>query len=154
MVSRVAVLAGLSLLGLASPDAHAFCVENAVAGRLGQASVVALQQRPARTYDAAVEFDRQSCCNPRNAECNPDGTGDDGVVFFRARVDPAGRPLVCGAPANAREPPLLYAPARGFLRFEPNPLYSAGRAPSLVNSPVVVRILDSERRLLTTFPCL
>jgi hypothetical protein len=154
MFGRVARLAGLWLLGFASPDAGAFCVENAIAGRMAHASVVALQQRPARAYDAAVEFDRQSCCNPRNAECNPDGTGDDGVVFFRARVDPAGRALACGAPANAREPPLLYAPARGFLRFEPNPLFSAGRAPSLVNPPAVVRILDSERRLLTTFPCL
>lgn len=144
-------------MAAAAPPAGAFCVENAVAGYIARASLVPLQRKPPRVYAAAVEHERQSCCNPRNGECNPDGMADDGVVFFRARLEAAragARPAVCGATPDPRESPHVYAPVRGFVRFEANPLFNPARATTLVNPPMVARVLDDERRLLTTFPCL
>ena len=156
-MGKRSLLALASALVLGSPPVAAFCVENAVAGRVAQATLVPLQRKPPRIYDATVEYERQSCCNPRNADCNPDGLADDGVLFFRARLEPArpgARPALCGASPDPREALAVYAPVRGFLRFEANPLFNPARTPTLVNAPLVARALDSERRLLTTFPCL
>ena len=91
-------LAAFALL-LASGDAGAFCVENGIAGRNVQAAVVpAGPARAARLWSTVAEAGKQVCCNPRNVECNPDETGDDGVVHFAARVEGTGnvRAAECG----------------------------------------------------------
>jgi hypothetical protein len=146
---------GALLAVLLAGPAHAFCVENALAaGNVAQAILTPLRERPPRVYDDAVEAGKQSCCNPRNAECNPDRVPDAGVLFFRAHSARAGtRRLVCGATSDPRVAAAVYAPVRGFLRFEANPQFNAGRSLTLVNPPLLLRVLDADRRLVTTFPC-
>lgn len=140
---------------IACGEARAFCVESAVAGRAVKASVVPVRPQPARLFESSVAPSGQSCCNPRNLECNPDGAPEDGVVHFRATVDGGGRVMACGAPGpDPRQPPVLYAPLRGYLRFEANATFNPQRSTNVVNSPVVVRVLDADRRLVTSFPCL
>jgi len=148
-------LAALALL-LASGSAAAFCVENGIAGRNVQASVVSVgPPRQVRLWSAVAETGKQVCCNPRNLECNPDDPGDEGVVHFSARVEASAnvRAAECGVFAQEAQR-ILYAPARGYLRFEPNRAFDPRRRVNLVNAPFVVRVLDIDRRHITDLPCL
>jgi hypothetical protein len=153
---RLGIAAAALALFLASGEASAFCVENAISGRNVQASVVSMRaQPPGRLWSTSAESGKQVCCNPRNVECNPDDPGDEGVVQFAARVAASAnlRAAECGV--FAKEPQrILYAPARGYLRFEPNRAFDPRRRVNLVNPPFVVRILDIDRRPITDLPCL
>jgi hypothetical protein len=148
-------LAALALL-LASGRASAFCVENGIAGRNVQVSVVSVgPARGGRLWSTVAETGKQVCCNPRNLECNPDDPSDESVVHFSARVEASAnlRATECGAFAQEAQR-VLYAPARGYLRFEPNRAFDPRRRPNLVNAPFVVRVLDIDRRPITDLPCL
>lgn len=150
----IALAALASLLG--SGRAAAFCVENGIAGRNVQASVVSVgPPRQLRLWSAVAETGKQVCCNPRNLECNPDGPGDEAVVHFAGRIEPSAslRAAECGAFAQEAQR-ILYAPARGYLRFESNRAFDPRRKVSLVNAPFVVRVLDIDRRPITDLPCL
>ena len=156
MTWRVAMFV-VALL-VAAGDATAFCVENAIAGRVAQVSVVAAgPQRPARLWSSPAETNKQVCCNPRNLECNPNMGlgGDDAVVHFAARVEAAANQpaATCGAFIDERQR-ILYAPARGYLRFEPNRAFVPQRRASVVNAPFVARVLDADRKPITDLPCL
>ena len=153
MKCRTLLLAAAPLL--AAGEAGAFCIENAIQGRVVQAMLAPPgPPRAARLFSAPVEFGKQSCCNPRNAECNPDNVPDDGALHFRARIEAAGpaRAVTCGAWSDPQQP-VLYAPARGYLRFEVNAAFKAQRPPSLVNPSFVVRVLDIDRRPIVELPC-
>lgn len=163
MIWRVA-MAAVALL-FASGEAGAFCIENGIPARTAQASVVSARPaQPPRLWSTTAQSGKQECCNPRNLECNPDGGGDDGVVFFRARIEGAGTiptpgattllpPAVCGVYIDERQR-IVYAPARGYLRFEQNRSFNPQRRPNMVNAPFVARVLDAERKPITDLPCL
>lgn len=158
MTWRIA-MAAVALL-FASGEAAAFCVENGIPGRIGQASVVAFgPQRPVRLWASPpLATNGQSCCNPRNLECNPNmaAGGDDAVVYFAARIDAlANLPAAtCGVYTDERQPRIVYAPARGYLRFEQNRAFNPQRRANMVNAPFVARVLDADRKPVTDLPCL
>jgi hypothetical protein len=142
-------------LFLAGGEASAFCIENGIPGREVQASVVSLRVPPPKhLWSATAQTGKQVCCNPQNTLCSPDEPGNEGVVHFSARVAARAnlRAAECGV--FAKDPQrIVYAPARGYLRFEPNRAFDPGRRVNLVNAPFLVRILDIDRRPITDLPC-
>ena len=151
---RRSILSSLAtVLSIAAGAAHGFCVENAVPDR-GVHSALALPrpQPPQRLFEDALAPGRESCCNPRNFECNPTRVPDAAPLPFEARVD-AVPPLACGVPSEAGRPRIVEVPARGFLRFEPNPQFDPRRAADPANPPYLARALGADRGLLRAYPC-
>jgi hypothetical protein len=154
---KLGIAAGALALFLASGEASAFCIENGIPGRSVQASVVSLRARPpAQLWSKAVETGQQLCCNPQNALCSSDEPGNDGVVHFSARIEAIAnlRATECGVFAKDPQERIVYAPARGYLRFEPNRAFNPRLPVNLVNAPFLVRVLDIARRPITDLPCL
>src|SRR5262249_40764450 len=123
---------------LAAADAHAYCVRNALSERV-HASVVASRvpvPLPAKTFSETVAAGKEFCCNPKNAECNPDRASDDATLVFEARVEAVPAPLRCGVPdPKAQGRVVAVAPVRGFLRFEANAGFDKTKPPAPNNPP-------------------
>jgi hypothetical protein len=168
MKSRIRMTVAATLL-LGAGASHGFCVENGLPDRTTQAALALPKpQPPARIYDDTVAPGKESCCNPRNFECNPTRVPDAATLPFEARVDPPpGAPqqvkgLACGpaldprAPRDPRDPRArrtIDLTARGVLRFEFNPQFDPSRLPDAANPPYLARVLTPERVLATTYPC-
>lgn len=138
---------------LVAGAAHGFCVENAVPDRAAQSALALPRpQPPQKLYEDTVAPGKQSCCNPRNFECNPTRVGDADLLPFEARID-ASPPLACGSPPGPARPRVVEVPARGLLRFEPNAQFDPGRPADAANPPYLLRSLGAQRDLLRTYPC-
>ncbi|QJR16574.1 hypothetical protein [Usitatibacter palustris] len=166
------ILASLALLAVSAfaGDAHAFCVYNGLKDRAVFATVVAPTNvpKPAKLYGETVAPGKESCCNPKNTECNPGRVGDQALIAFEARVEakapvPPGVPpqvVACGRPVTDKndkrfpsgvETPI---PARSYLRFEHNPAFIPQQKYGWENPPYVLKVLvGPENRLVQTFPC-
>jgi hypothetical protein len=161
---RAALNAGILVAAVLAltPAAHGFCIYN----DSNDADIHAvLVPTPAagggKVYQHKVEPGKESCCNPKNAECNPDRVADNASVTFEAKVVPriaGAKPvdLGCGKPtANPRfrsraEVP---APVRGTLRFAPNPRFNRGQPEGGANPRYTVRILSPENVQIAIYAC-
>src|SRR5689334_16677100 len=101
-------LLAAALLAIA-PAAHGFCIYNDMADADVQAVLMPAQPSfTGKVYREKVEPGKESCCNPKNTECNPDRVPDTGSVTFEAKVVPRARgpkpvDVRCGKPtANPR----------------------------------------------------
>ena len=149
---------------LASRDGFAYCVRNALPDASVRAAVIALKglavpKRFAETVGPGREF----CCNPKNADCNPDRIGDEGFALFEAEVQPRGAQgapvpgIKCGvvSAADPRKPPLAHVaiPVRGFLRVERNARFDPGRRAAADNPPYLLQALTADSRVSAVYPC-
>lgn len=153
---------GFALFALA-PAAHGFCLYNDSTDADVHAALVPVQPGyGGKVYREKVEPGKESCCNPKNAECNPDKVADTGSVTFEARVVPrAAGPkpvnLGCGKPStNPRIASRIEtsAPVRGNLRFEPNPRFNRAVPEGAANPRYVLRILSPQNTQLASFACI
>jgi len=154
---------------LAAVRADAYCVRNAITDRAVHAAVVPSKMPTAvRTFSETVAGGKEFCCNPKNADCNPDRAGDEATLTFEVNVeaappaqtpqaplkDPAAAPLKCGvADARAQGRVMAIAPVRGFLRFEPNARYDPRRKVGGDNPPYLLKALTADNKLVVTYPC-
>lgn len=162
---RAALHAGMlvaAMLAL-SPAAHGFCIYNDAVDADVTAALVPVQAGyTGKIYREKVDPGKESCCNPKNAECNPDRVADTASVTFEAKIVPrsagAAKPvdLGCGRPtANPRIRSRVEVPSplRGNLRFAPNPRFDRTRAESAANPRYMLRILSPENTQLAVFAC-
>ena len=149
---------------LAAPEAFGFCIYNLVKdSNVHVALVAAGAQRPAKMHGGSVAPGKESCCNPKNAECNPDRLpelSDTATVSFEARIQasPGGRPpMSCGRrSADRRRFPSgfeVIAPLRGSLQFEANPRFNQGSPAGASNPQFVVKALTPQKNLYTVYYC-
>ena len=149
---------------LASRDGFAYCVRNALPDAPVRAAVIALKGVSVpKLFAETVGPGREFCCNPKNADCNPDRIGDEGFALFEAEVLPrglqgaAGPAIKCGVVSSAdpRKPPLAHVaiPMRGFLRFDRNPRFDARRRPAFDNPPYLLQALTADNRISAVYPC-
>jgi len=149
---------------LASGDALAYCVRNALPDAAVRATVIALKGLAVpKVFAETVGPGREFCCNPKNADCNPDRIGDEGFALFQAEVQPRGAPgapvlaIKCGvvSAADPRKPPLAHVaiPVRGFLRVERNARFDARRRPAADNPPYLLQALTADNRVSAVYPC-
>ncbi len=143
---------------LAATDGCAYCVRNAITDRpvAVHAAVVATRTPiPPKTFSETVASGTEFCCNPKNADCNPDRAGDEGTLAFDARVETPVAPLRCGLLPDARNPGrvLVMAPVRGFLRFEANPRFDVRKRPAADNPPYLLKALTADNRVVATYSC-
>jgi hypothetical protein len=140
---------------LAAPDCLAYCVRNALADRAVHAAVVASRTPvPPKMFSESVAAGKEFCCNPKNADCNPDRLGDEASLVFDAHVEVAPAPLKCGVPdpkANGRV--LITAPVRGFLRFEANPRFDPRKHPAADNPQYLLKALTADNKVVATYAC-
>jgi len=140
---------------LAASDSFAYCVRNALTDRPVHAAVVPNRTPPPpKLFSESVAAGKEFCCNPKNADCNPDRVADEAWVAFEARVETSTQPILCGqpdpkAPQNAR----ATAPVRGFLRFELNPRFDARRPPAPDNPPFLVKALTADNKVVAAYTC-
>ena len=141
---------------LAAADVHAYCVRNALTERV-HASVVASRMPvplPAKMFSETVAAGKEFCCNPKNAECNPDRANDQSTLMFEARVEVAPTPVKCGAPdPKAQGRVVAVAPVRGFLRFEANAGFDKSKPPAGNNPPFLLKALTADNKVVTTYTC-
>jgi hypothetical protein len=150
---------------LASRDGMAYCVRNALPDASVHAAVIALKAVALpKLFSETVAPGREFCCNPKNADCNPDRIGDEGFALFEAEVQPRGPRgaaappgIKCGVVSSAdpRKPPLAHVtiPMRGFLRFDRNPRFDARRPPAADNPLYLLQALTADNRLSAVYPC-
>ena len=151
---------GFALFALA-PAAHGFCIYNDSTDADVHAALVPVQPSTGKVYREKVEPGKESCCNPKNAECNPDRVADAASITFEAKVVPRAkgpRPvdLGCGKPTkNPRIPSRVEtsAPLRGNLRFGANPRFDRTRTEGTANPRYVLRILSPQNAQLASFVC-
>ena len=152
-----AVLA-LGLL-LSMSEARAFCVYNYVPGGNVHAALVVMGAQGSKIYAESVAPGKESCCNPKNFQCNPFGLPETASIAFAARIEAlAGRPqMPCGKLTADRQgfPSGLevFVPLRGSLQFEVNPLFVSGRAAGMENPPFVAKALSPEKLQVAMYPC-
>jgi hypothetical protein len=141
----------------AAPDCLAYCVRNALKDRPVHASILGSRAPPpAKLFSESVEAGKEFCCNPKNADCNPDRVGDQGSVAFDAKVETSTTPIDCGvlsADPHAPRPVEVKAPVRGFLRFELNTTFDARKPPAPGNAPFLLKALTADNRLVATYTC-
>jgi hypothetical protein len=140
---------------LAAPDSLAYCVRNALADRPVHAAIVPTRTPPPpKLFSESVAAGKEFCCNPKNADCNPDRVGDEAWVAFEARVETATAPIPCGLP-DPKVPQRVgaLAPVRGFLRFEVNARFDARRRPAADNPPFLLKALTSDNKVVATYSC-
>jgi hypothetical protein len=116
-----------------------------------------------KTFSETVAGGKEFCCNPKNADCNPDRARDDGTLAFDARIEPPPPPdpakpppppIPCGiADPKAQGRVMAVAPVRGFLRFEMNARFDARRNPTADNPPYLLRALTADNKLVATYTC-
>lgn len=156
-----ALLVFIAALALAR-DAQAFCIYNDSADAdVFAALVPAYPGHTGKVYREKVEPGKESCCNPKNAECNPDRVPDTATVTFEAKVVPraaGAKPvdLGCGKPTTNprfRSRVQATAPVRGNLRFAPNPRFDRMRPEGAANPRYMFRILSPENTHLATIAC-
>jgi hypothetical protein len=142
------------------PESRAFCLYNLTPDADVHASLVPSQPGYAgKLYRDKVEPGKESCCNPKNTDCNPDRLPDAGLVAFEAKVvpRPPARPADLGCGAATRDPRnrarYAQAPLRGSLRFEPNPAFDRTRAEGPANPRYVLRILSAENAQVASYAC-
>jgi hypothetical protein len=141
---------------LAVADAHAYCVRNALADRAVHAAVVGSRTPgPVKTFSETVAAGKEFCCNPKNADCNPDRASDEAAIAFDAQVEMAPAPIKCGALPDAKAPGrvVAMAPVRGFLRFEPNARFDAHKRPGGDNPPYLLKALTADNKVVATYSC-
>jgi hypothetical protein len=161
-----AALHAVLLVGalLASREAMAYCVRNALPDASVRATVIALKGLAVpKLFAETVGPGREFCCNPKNADCNPDRIGDEGFALFEAEVRPPGAQgaavlgIKCGVVSSAdpRKPPLAHVaiPVRGFLRFDRNPRFDVRRRPASDNPPYLLQALTADNRISAVYPC-
>jgi hypothetical protein len=150
----------------ASAEASAFCVYNTLTDRQVRANVVgpAKPLPVPKIYAETVAPGKESCCNPKNAECNPERVPDSAFVAVEARIMPdaaakgvpAAAAVPCGKPTtDARFPSGAESalPIRGSLRFERNPQFDARRPPGKGNAQYVLKSFAADNRLVATYFC-
>jgi hypothetical protein len=158
-----AVLLAFGLL-LHATGAFAFCVYNGLRDRDVQAALIPMgTQRPAKIYGESVAPGKESCCNPRSAECNPDRLQETEttMISFEARVlasqGAAAMPQAnCGlATSELRFPSRawLQVPLRGSLLFEANPKFDARLPAAATNPQFVAKALAPNKSLVAMYPC-
>lgn len=148
---------------LAAPEIFAFCVYNQLKdGNVYATLAAAGAQRPPKIHAGSVAPGKESCCNPRTAECNPDRVPetDTATVSFEARIEagPGGRPqMSCGKPtADRRRFPSGFevsAPLRGSLLFEANPRFDTRSPAGASNPQFVLKALSPQKSLVTLYYC-
>ena len=140
---------------LAAMGSHAYCVRNALADRAVHASVTASHTpAPVKTFSETVAAGKEFCCNPKNADCNPDRASDAATIAFDAQVETATAPIKCGVPdAKAQGRIVATAPVRGFLRFEANARFDAARRPAGDNPPYLLKALTADNKVVATYQC-
>jgi hypothetical protein len=149
---------------LHATGAFAFCVYNGLRDREVQAALVpAGTQRPAKIYGDRVGPGKESCCNPKNAECNPDRVLETSMISFEGRVEAlvlpgaAGQPQAqCGRATTERRflsGAELPVPLRGSLLFEVNPGFDRSRPATAANPQFVAKALAPDKSLVATYPC-
>ena len=153
---------------LAAQSSLAYCVRNALTDRAVHAAVVPsrVARAPAKIFSESVAAGKEFCCNPKNADCNPDRAGDEGSVWFDAQVEPAPPaptapappapppPLKCGMPdPRAMGRVLVTAPVRGFLRFEQNTRFDPRKRAGADNPPYLLKALTADNRVVATYAC-
>ena len=162
---RAALHAGLLVAALLAltPAAHGFCIYNDTVDADVHATL--LPSKPGFTgkvYREKVEPMNESCCNPNNAECNPDHVADAASITFDAKVTRRARgtepvDLACGKSAvSSRNPsPRVEAttPLRGSLRFQANPRFNRARPENAANSRYVMRSVSPQNTALGTHAC-
>ena len=145
----------------ATSETRAYCLYNLMPDADVEAMLIAPGVPPTtRVYRERIPPGRESCCNPKNAECNPLRKGDAEIVSFEAKIarGPAPRPaeLGCGIPiTDPKMAPRLEAraPVRGGLRFEVNPGFDRARQAGPDNPPYVARSLSPENTILAVYAC-
>jgi hypothetical protein len=149
---------------LASGDGLAYCVRNALPDASVRATVIALKGLAVpKLFAETVGPGREFCCNPKNADCNPDRIGDEGFALFEAEVQPRGAQgapvlgIKCGvvSAADPRKPPLAHVavPVRGFLRVDRNPRFDVRRRPASDNPLYLLQALTADNRVSAVYPC-
>ena len=149
-----------ALLACAAGGAQAYCLRNSTPSATVHAEVVPTQARhPPKLFIQSVGPGKEYCCNPKNADCNPDGSDDQGRASFEARVEAGpGVPvaIACGEPtpdAGFASHARLAAPVRGALRATANPRYDARRPASADNPPFLVEAVTADNRVVATYSC-
>lgn len=148
---------------LAAAGADAYCVRNAIGDRAVHVAVLGSRlPAPVKTFNETVAAGKEFCCNPKNADCNPDRARDDGSLPFDARIElpppkptePPPPPIPCGImDPRALGRVTAVAPVRGFLRFEANARFDARRNPAADNPPYLVRALTADNKVVATYTC-
>ncbi len=140
---------------LAASDSFAYCVRNTLADRPVHAAVIPTKTPPPpKLFSERVAAGKEFCCNPKNADCNPDRVGDEATVAFEAWVETATTPIPCGQP-DPKTPNRVRAtaPVRGFLRFELNTRFDARKHPAADNPPFFLKALTADNKVVATYTC-
>jgi hypothetical protein len=150
----------LALLACAAAGAQAYCLRNSTPSATVHAEVVPTQaRRPPKLFSESVGPGREFCCNPKNADCNPDGSDDQGRAAFQARVEAGpgvAAAIACGEPTTDTRFPSharIAAPVRGALRAVANPRYDAHRPANPDNPSFFVEAVTADNRVVATYSC-
>lgn len=155
-------LLAAALLALA-PAAHGFCIYNEMVDADVHAALMPVQAGyTGKVYREKVEPGKESCCNPKNAECNPDRVAETAGITFEAKVVPRNRgpkpvDVRCGKPtANPRFLSKLEVPSplRGNLRFQANPRFDRARPENGANPRYILRVLTAQNAQPVLYACI
>jgi hypothetical protein len=158
----LAPLLAAALIALA-PAAHGFCIYNDLVDADVHATLMPTQAGyTGKVYREKVEPGKESCCNPKNAECNPDRVADTASIMFEAKVVPRTKgpkpaDVRCGRPtANPRFVSKVEVPSqlRGNLRFEPNQRFNRAQPESGTNPRYILRVLTAQNAQPVFYACI